>query len=175
MSPERKAEIVQVLENSREDFNTAVAGLAESQASINPQAGRWSVLECVEHVTVVEERFLGRIENSERLDAPPVNKQREAELTSRVTNRAERAQAPEFVQPTGRYATLTDALQEFNAVRTRTIRFAEQQGADLYQLSTTHQRFGDLNGAELLILIAGHSRRHAEQIREVRTALANRG
>ena len=44
MAPEERSEIVQILENSRREFNAAAGGVAESQASVRPEAGRWSVL-----------------------------------------------------------------------------------------------------------------------------------
>jgi hypothetical protein len=171
MAPEVRSDILQILESSREDFNAAAGGVAESQATVRPEAGRWSILECVEHVTSVEERFLGRLEQAPRLETPRVDKQKEAELLQRVTNRANRAEAPEPVRPVGRFKSLSQALDQFNAGRSRTMRFAEGRAADLYWLSTDHPRFGSMNGTEFLMIIAGHARRHAEQIREVRVAL----
>ena len=173
MAKER-SELVQTLENSREEFNAAAGGISELQASVRAEPGRWSVLECVEHVTIVEERFLSRLEGAGQTATPPADKQREADLAARVTNRAERAQAPEPVRPSGRFSSLAEALDGFNAARTRTVQFAEGQGNAVYSLASEHPRFGPLNGAELLIIMAGHARRHAAQIREVRAALGTR-
>jgi hypothetical protein len=80
-------------------------------------------------------------------------------------------QAPEAVLPGGRFTTLAQALEQFNAGRTRSIQFAEDRCDELYFLASEHPRFGPVNGVELLIIIAGHCRRHAEQIRETRAAL----
>ncbi|HLK48131.1 MAG TPA: DinB family protein [Bryobacteraceae bacterium] len=171
MSPETRSEIVQILEGSRNDFVEAVRGVTEAQAQAHPQAGRWSVLECVEHVTTVEVRFLGRLENAPREGAPPLDKEKESALQARVQSRANRAEAPEPVRPTGRFSTLGAALAAFQAARDCTVRFAERESAALYQRAESHPRFGPLNGMELLIIMAGHARRHAEQIRELKAAL----
>ena len=80
----------------------AVAGLTESQAAMRPDPARWSVLDCVEHVTTVEERFLGWLEAAEKLDAPRVDKEKEAGLMARIPDRSVRVQAPEAVLPAGR-------------------------------------------------------------------------
>jgi hypothetical protein len=120
----------------------------------------------------VEERFFGRLEKAPREGAPPVNKEHEAELEARVTNRGNRAEAPEPVRPMGRFASLAEAAEGFQAARARTIRFAEMQGQEVYSRAESHPRFGPLNGAELLIIIAGHARRHAGQIRELRSEFA---
>ncbi len=173
MAPEQSNEIVHLLESSREEVNAAVRGIPDPQANAKPDAGRWSVIECLEHIAAVEERFLGRLESAKRLDAARVDLENEAKIAAMVVNRSVRAQAPEPVAPKGRFTTVAQALDHFNATRTRTIHFAEQRGADLYQLAAEHPRFGAINGNELMLIIAGHARRHAEQIREVTGALGN--
>jgi hypothetical protein len=171
MAPESKSEIVGILEKSRQEFQNAVAGVEESKAVLNPQPGRWSVLQCVEHVTTVEERFLSRIQQAGREGAPPLNKEKEAELLVNIPNRSNRAQAPEAALPNGRFTTLAEALAQFEVARARSIEFAEKTGADLYSISSEHPRFGPMNGTEMMLIIAGHARRHAAQIREVREVL----
>jgi uncharacterized damage-inducible protein DinB len=171
MPPEERSEIVQHLERGREEFLASVAGLSASQAAIRPDPARWSVLDCVEHVTVVEERFLGWLENAKKLDEPRIDKQKEAGLLTRVADRSVRAQSPEAALPTGRFTTLDQALEQFNATRTRSIQFAQDRSDELYSLAAEHPRFGPMNGAEFLLIITAHARRHAAQIQEVRAAL----
>lgn len=171
MAPEERSDIVQVLEDSRKVFNDAAGGLTESQAGTSPSAGRWSVLQCVEHVATVEERFLGFLERAGRLDSPLVDPNKEAALMARVTDRTSRAEAPEPVRPSGRFSSLAEAVEGFNAARTRTISYAADRAAELHTMACQHPRFGDLSGREMCMIIAGHARRHAEQIREVRAAL----
>jgi uncharacterized damage-inducible protein DinB len=171
MAPEERTEIVQHLERGREEFMAALAGINESQAKLRPDPARWSVIDCVEHVAIVEERFLGRLETAERLETPRIDKEREASLLVRVADRSARASAPEAVVPSGRFATLAQALEHFNAARTRSIQFAQDRSDDLYYLATEHPRFGPMNGAEFLMIITAHARRHSAQIQEVRAAL----
>ena len=102
MAPEERSEIVQHLERGRQEFIAAVAGVSEAQAKVRPDPARWSVLECVEHVTTVEERFQGWLQKAEKLDAPRIDKEKEAGLLVRVADRSTRAQAPEAVVPSGR-------------------------------------------------------------------------
>jgi hypothetical protein len=47
-----------------------------------------------------------------------------------------------------------------------TVQIATVRGAELYTVGIKHPRFGEMNAAELVHLIAGHARRHAAQIRE---------
>ena len=167
MAPQERIDIVQVLEDGRREFNAAAA-VPESLASACPEPGRWSVLECVEHVGTVEDRFLGWLQNAKRMESPRVDPEREADLAVRVRDRTNRVEAPQVVRPAGRFTSLAEALAYFNAARSRTIQFAEERAADLYSLAADHPRFGALNGVELLVLMAGHALRHADQIREIK-------
>ena len=175
MAPgESSSEIVDLLERGRQDFHAAARGVPETLANVRPEADRWSVLECIEHVAVVEDRFLGWLAEAALEGAPPADRSKEAALTARLADRATRRQAPETVWPTGRFATLAEGLSQFDSVRTRSAQFARDRAADLYCISTAHPSMGPLNGVEMLTIIAAHARRHAEQIREVRAALEKR-
>ncbi len=171
MAPVERTEIVDRLERSRQEFLAALAGITEPHAAARPDAERWSVLDCVEHVTTVEEYFLGKLKASEKLAAPRIDKEKEAILSARIPDRSARIKAPAAVVPAGRFTTLAEALEQFNAGRTASVRFAEDRSDDLYFLASEHPRFGTMNGVELMIAIAGHARRHAAQIRETRDAL----
>jgi len=173
MAPQERLEIVQVLESSREEVNAAVQGILDSHASARLDPDRWTVLECLEHISAVEERLLGRLETAERLEEARVDTEKEAKLSAMVVNRSVRAPAPEMVVPTGKFSSVAEALDHFNASRSRTVAFAEEHGADLYLLATAHPRFGALNGNEMLFIMAGHARRHVEQIREIRAGIEN--
>jgi len=171
MVPQPQMEHVKNLEASRDEFIAAASGLTDAQAKQQPEPGRWSLLDCAEHIVITEGRFLNWLETAETEGAPARDPEKEAQLAARVSSRTSRAQAPDPAKPVGRFATLADALAEFQAARARTIQFAVATGDGLYSLATKHPFFGSLNGAELVVLIAGHSRRHAAQAREVRAQL----
>jgi hypothetical protein len=172
MAPETHMDILKNLEDSRRKVHEAAMAVSEERAKVCPEAGRWSVLQCTEHVVTVEERFLGRLESAQRTDALRIDKDREAALGMRMEDRSGRRPAPNAVIPMGRFSTVTEALAAFDAVRARTVKIAQEKGADLYYLAAEHPVFGTLNGVELLVIIAGHARRHAEQMREASVAAA---
>lgn len=161
-----------MLEASRRELLEAVAGLRESEAATQPEPGKWSVLECVEHIVVVEGRFQAFLETAKPIEDPHQDPSKEAELAARIADRRNKANAPEAVHPSGRFSTLADALAAFEDARTKTISIARERGPELYGLGVTHGRFGPMNGAELMVVISGHSSRHADQIGEIRAAMA---
>src|ERR1700686_232106 len=161
MAPQEQREIVKVLEDSRADFRAAAGGVSEAEGEGHPEPGRWSVLECVEHIVVAEGRFLGWLQNPVAEPTPPMDKEKEAKLLLGVSGRSQRVNAPEPVHPAGRFATLAEALAQFDATRANSIQFAESTGAGLYSMAAKHVFFGPVNGAEVMVLIAAHARRHA--------------
>lgn len=175
MAPSETIDIIDILDKSKEDFHASASGVPESLAATRPGENRWSVLDCVEHVITVEEIFLKRLAEGEYQEAaPPQDKGKEAALAEKFVDRTAKRQAPETIWPKGRFTTLAEGLEQFQAARARTIQFAREHSADLYTLASEHRLFGPLNGVEALIIMAGHARRHAAQIREIRAALANR-
>jgi len=171
MAPKEHMDIVELLHQSRTEVRAAAEGLTEPQAKHKPSPEKWSVLDCVEHVVIVEGRVMGRFENPATGEVPRADQEREANIREAGTNRGTALQAPEPTRPTGRYATLAEALAAFDAARERTIAFAQQKGPELYAIAISHPVFGVLNGVEAMHLTAAHARRHAAQMREVRGAL----
>jgi hypothetical protein len=163
--------LVSVLEDGRQDVVGSVQDLSDALAAKKPAPERWSVLECLEHIVVVEERFLGWIANGSAIEAVR-SADKETQLGQTVRDRSHRAQAPDAVIPTGRFTSVPAAIEAFNKVRDLSVRVAEERGEALYSVGVKHGRFGEMNGAELVHIIAGHACRHAAQIRETRSATA---
>lgn len=166
MAPQETLDVAGQLESARAELIAVLSNLTEEQARAKPAADRWSVLECVEHVNFVERRFLGMVKASELKPPAERDAAKEAALQHRVVDRSNRRTAPEATHPTGKYASIAEALEDFNATRGETLRYAAEQGAMLLSRSAIHQALGPLNGVEALLLIAGHGRRHTQQIKE---------
>jgi hypothetical protein len=163
-------DLVYILEQGRLDFMDAVDGISQEQARARPTPGCWSVLECIEHVVIVEDRFLSWILDGSQI-APQPDSDKELRLFSTIRSRLTKFQAPEPVLPQGRYRTLEEAVAAFQAARDRSVQFVKDRGEPLYAIGAKHPYFGDVNGAEMIQLIDGHARRHAEQIRETCEAI----
>lgn len=162
--------LLAVLKDGRQEVLAAVQGLTGEQAARKPAPDRWSALECLEHISTVEDRLLSWIAHGTAREPSPDDK-REKTLLMMIADRTTKVQAPEAVVPTGRFASLAEALAAFEAARERSLQIARARGAELYSVQVKHPRFGDLNGVELMHFMAGHARRHAAQIQEIREAL----
>ncbi|MEQ1949775.1 MAG: DinB family protein [Bryobacteraceae bacterium] len=164
-------ELIHALESSRDEFCSAASELTSHQQNTRPAPGRWSVLDCAEHLVIVEGRFLGWLENAAKAGAPAANPEKEVHLARIMSNRQRKVTAPDPACPTGRYSSVAEALSDFHAARTRMIHFVQEQGDRIYGLAAQHPFLGSLNGAELVVVLASHTRRHLQQVEEIKSQL----
>jgi hypothetical protein len=173
MQPHENAAILQELAAGREVLLEALRGIPDELAAASPSPGRWSVVECVEHLAISEDFLLAGITGAQRSETPVVNPRREAAIMVRGLDRTTHVISPEVGRPTGRFSTLAEAVASFLATRKRTVRFVETCDEDLRARTMAHPLIGTINCHEALLVMAVHPRRHAVQIREIRTALGS--
>ena len=173
MDAQEKAKLLADLENGRRVLLDAAHDVPEDIAARAPAPGRWSVLECVEHVAVSEDYLFGQITAAHHSDTPLFNPEREARIVAVGLDRSRTIQAPEVGKPTGRFTTLAGALGRFESARERTIDFVSTCQEDLRCKITSHPLIGSVNCYETLLMIAAHPFRHAKQIEEIKAALKN--
>ncbi|MDQ1468563.1 MAG: hypothetical protein QOJ99_43 [Bryobacterales bacterium] len=172
MSPERRAEIVRILEESCECFHAAVSAVPSEHIAVTPGPDRWSVFQIIEHVAIAENGMFRLLNAATPVDVSLENPEREAMIRLGATSRENPRKSPERAQPTGRFANVSEALNQFAVAREQTIRFAKETESDLFRITAAHPLFGPVNGYELLLIMAVHPRRHADQITEAKRSLA---
>jgi len=166
-----REQILRLMAESDEALVAAVAGVSDEGARRRPQPERWSVLECVEHVILVEDGVFASISVRSTPGAPPVEPRREGQILRGMTNRERKIPAPEHAEPTGRYSSLAEALQEFSNRRARTVAYVEQYQDDPRNRTTLRPVIGPISCQEMFLVLALHPARHALQIREARKSL----
>lgn len=171
MNEHDRQKMLSVLERTRDEFLGAVAGISEEQARLKPSSDRWSILECAEHVVSAERGMFTAITQRSAPLSSPNEHGREDGFLRNGTDRSRRYTTSASLAPTGRIATLEDAIKKFRELRAHTIEFVASCRADLHDIEVPHPIGGLVTGQECLALLAVHPARHAAQIREVREAL----
>ncbi|MGO9317266.1 MAG: DinB family protein [Terracidiphilus sp.] len=170
MNEHERQAILASLEHGSTALLNALHGVTEELAIRVPGPGRWSILQCAEHVAVAEDHLFSLITASKWSDTPLINEQREILIATRGPDRTTRRESPEDAKPTGRFSTLSEAVQHFQTGRVRTIQFVNENKGDLRSRITTHPLMGTVNCHEVLLLMAVHPTRHANQIEEIKAA-----
>lgn len=135
---------------------------------MKPEKG-WTILGCVEHCALAERGMLAMIAKMSEPSDDPSRANREADVMERGMDRNRPMEAPQAAYP-GRYETLELALQRFNEARDRTIAYVEKIEDDMRGRMVQHP-LGRITARECLLMMIQHPRRHADQIRGIRSTL----
>lgn len=162
------------LHAGRKMFLDALAGLTPAQLDYKPAPDRWSIREIAEHVIQTEESLFKLI--TERIlksppqpeKATPQQRSKDELVLKNQLDRTQKRQAPPELQPTGRRRSLEELVTEFKAKRDRTISWVRETQAPLRLHFAPSGDLGDLDAYQWIMLLAGHTERHVEQIREVK-------
>lgn len=173
MGEQERQEMLRLLSEGTEELTASATGIEEAEAGRRPAGGGWSVLDCLEHVAVTEEALLARIRNATRAPEPQPNPGREAKIRSRALDRSRFIAAPDLVLPGGRFAQAGQALGQFLSARAETVQWVETFAEDPRSWVTTHPLVrSPVNCWEMLLMIALHPKRHAKQIRDLRSGVS---
>ncbi len=160
------------LKETRARLLDELEGLSEEQARYQSAEDRWAVIHALEHIVLAEEALQGVIVGM--LEGEPAPKtptdasdQKVAEF---VVDRSQKFNAPERVQPTGRYQSLQEGIEAFEAVRKRSIELISKTEQDLRAYRAGNPVLGTLDGVQWAKFLSGHSARHTLQIREIKAS-----
>lgn len=168
---DRKAAL-RYLASTRAFLLSNLEGLSEAQWRFKPGVDRWSIAEIAEHIALAEDRIfetLGKVVESPPLPADRRPRLFDEAVIMAVTNRtARRFQAPEAIQPGGRFATREELLRELERLRERTLRFASETSVDLRAHAGELPVLGLIDAHQYLLFAGAHAERHTLQIEEVK-------
>lgn len=161
------------LEETRKEFLAAVAGLSEEQWKFKSAPERWSIAETAEHIAHSEDTIWQLVR--EKLMKSPPSPDRRGETKAKdemilkgVPDRSRKFQAPERLQPTGRWATREELLKAFETARSAEIAFLQETKDDMRSRFEEHPFLKTIDAYQWLLLNGAHGKRHTAQILEVK-------
>ena len=173
LTPQEREFALKQFETTRDNFLKSIAGLSQKQWSFKPAPDRWSVAEVAEHITVSESTIFGLVQQKV-MQSPAAPEKREQVkgkdqlILEKMPDRSHKAQAPEMLRPTGRWATEAELTKAFEENRKSNMEYIRLTNDDLRDHFLDHPVFGTLDGYQWLLLISSHSARHTAQIEEVK-------
>ena len=168
---ERKSGIG-MLKDTRDAAISATKGLSEAQLNYKAAPEKWSVKECMYHISGAEKLLWSMFEGTMKLPANPEQRSEiklsDEEVVKMVQDRTKKAQAPEPIQPknTG-FTSLVTAVEDFKKSRGEHIKYLKNSTEDLRN-HVLQLPVGYIDCYQLLLFIAAHSNRHTQQMNEVK-------
>jgi hypothetical protein len=161
------------LQKSSTYFQNEVKGLTAEQWNFKPAPDVWSIAECAEHIALSEDFLRDMVEK--KVLAAPASPERIAErkvqddkILKMITDRSFKAKAPEVLQAGKQPIAPESMLQKFREGREKTIALATTRD-DLREHAGPHFVLKELDGYQWLLYLSGHTVRHTEQIREIKS------
>ncbi len=173
LSAEEREAALRSLQATHDAFLKSIAGLSEKQWRFKPGPDRWSVAEVSEHIAVSESSLLAFVQK--QIMQSPADPAKRAEVAgkdeiilTKIPDRSHKAQAPEFLKPTNRWATQAELTKAFEDSRRATMDYVRTTNDDLRDHFGPHPVLGPLDAYQWILLISAHSERHTKQIEEVK-------
>ncbi len=173
LTAEERAAAFKHLQATHDAFLQSISGLSEKQWKFKPAPDRWSVAEVAEHIAVSESAILELVQKQVMVSPAAPEKRAEVQgkdeqVLKMVPDRSHKAQAPEFLKPTNRWATQAELTKAFEDSRKATMDYVKTTNDDLRDHFGPHPVLGPLDGYQWILLISAHSERHTKQIEEVK-------
>lgn len=164
--------LVNELKDTKSAIQSTVKGLSEKQLTYKSAPERWSIQECVYHITLAESNLWNILE--EAMKNPPTPEKRseikvsDDDLLKGITDRSEKRQAPETIRPDkSPWKNTQEALAAFKVSRGNHLKYAKTTTEDLRN-HIIDLPFGKVDAYQFMLFMAGHSQRHLLQIKEVK-------
>lgn len=157
------------LDEKRNELLTFVDEIPEEEALVKPESGRWSILEVLEHLYLMEQLIVHQI--TQTLKQGDTQQASEKPI-HRSTNRDYKVEAPESVRPKGEFTTLDEAKEGLKKSREATLFLIHNKDVEtLRNRVFPHPSFGDMNLEQWIEFIGWHELRHLDQIKEIKAAI----
>jgi hypothetical protein len=175
----RMQELLDFMDEQYAAFRAAAEAVPAADRERQPEPGRWSVAQVVDHVARVEGVGAHRV-REKLAEARTQGADEETEtgpvispaLLAKLTDRSFRLQAPERAHPNpdARFDESWAALEAAHQQVRQT--YADADGLALERLQMPHPALGMLDLYQWGVAMGGHEARHAAQIREIGDTLA---
>ncbi|MEK5389080.1 DinB family protein [Margalitia sp. FSL K6-0131] len=152
----------------RKELLESVSDLSDQQLNTTPEEGKWSIMQNLEHLYLMEKVVVQRMTQELKYNTEPTS---EVPINM-LLNRSKKIDAPEFLKPSNEFTSLKEMKSKLDESREALINFVSHTSEDdLANRAMAHRLFGMLSLKQWVKLIGYHEQRHLEQIKEVKEAM----
>ncbi len=163
-----RTNLIDILNESSNSFQTSIKGLSKEQLLFKPSSNKWSIAECIEHITFAELQFPEIVSEEMKKPSEPENRKRikikDEEIQPKMTSRKWKAKSPEIFRPSNKFKSVEEALSAYTKQRLATMNYVKNTNDDLRNHFWKHPLTGTIDLYQTLLLMSAHLERHTEQI-----------
>jgi hypothetical protein len=160
------------LTKTEDTLLAAVKGLSPTQLQFKAAPDRWSIEDCMKHIAMAESGLWHMTDSVINTSATPEKrndiKASDDQLIMMVTDRSQKAKAPESIQPQNSpFKSFSEAENAFKKQHESLVSFVNTTDKDLRNHVVTLP-FGSFDAYQMILFISSHTKRHTKQILEVK-------
>lgn len=172
LTGDERALLIEKLAASRERVRELLHTISPDALNRRPADGGWTALESAEHLVLSEEVLLHMIRDilsGTANPALPLDLQgRDGAIVAAMNDRSQKRKTVDALVPRDEYKTSASVLDAFLARRAATLDLVRGAVAPLHYHAAPLDGVGLLDAYQWLLLIAAHTDRHVEQMRDSR-------
>lgn len=172
LTKEERDRAIAYLKETQKDFLASIEGVSEAQWKFKAAPEKWSIAETAEHIALTEQTIwdlvLGIMKSPPTPEKAAAAKGKDETILTVIPDRSRKAQAPERLQPTGKWATRAALAKDFEALRSKEIAYVSETKEDLRNHFEEHPFLKTMDAYQWIIFNGAHCKRHTAQILEVK-------
>ncbi len=162
MPPLDQAAVIAALEANLDQLERLVGGMTPEALTHRPGEGRWTPLEVIEHLAVVERGVHRQVSAAAAVPASDLRTERMDAVIEGAATVQSPLVAPSMVLPSNRFGD--NAFAIFRDRRISTINLARTLDVEWRAHHAEHPLLGTLDIGQWFLLAARHGERHLHQI-----------
>ena len=164
--------LIETLNTTLQKFDEVTKSLTEEQSYFKVKINKWSIGECIEHVTLAEIHFSDIVEEEMKKPSNPELREKikikDEKIRPKMLSRIWKAKSPEVFKPSGKFKNTKEAIIAFREQRLKTIEYIKTTKDDLRNHFWYHRLTKDIDLYQTIILMDAHLERHIEQIEKIK-------
>ncbi|OEK04687.1 DinB family protein [Roseivirga misakiensis] len=171
ITKEERTAAIKYLKDTENEMMKVLKGLSDEQLNFKPDAGSWSVAECLRHITISESSLWANFVTGAMATEADPSRRSEVQMTDEqimgvIESREQKVKTFPPFEPENKTESVKEVIKEFKSLRAEHIKFMKKTDADLRNHYGTLP-FGTIDTYQAVLFMAGHTKRHTDQMKEV--------
>ncbi len=169
LADHEKIFVEKYLKETMAHLQETVESMEGEVLTFKPGSDSWSVLDCLEHLTITEFTLLAQIQEIVRKNDIDLKKDysgKDGLIISEITNRTRKVKTLQPFEPKGQSQSKKVLLKQLSDARQNVLHYLQSTNGDLRHLFAPYP-YGEADVYQQFLIIGAHMVRHTMQIEEL--------